>query len=127
MSKRKSRKDYVTEGELRGMTFLGPVPKSVRDMTMWECNICGRVHEKSLSAVRRRPCICRTDKVLDEQAYHDMAYEYSIKWIGNKKPKNQYEKTDWLVGENAFSESYHRLSRKPKSLVYYINSLRSDE
>jgi hypothetical protein len=113
----KNTQEYEELAQSRGLTFTGKVaPMSVFDKTWWVCNNpgCNKEHYKTYRAVylKEHGCICQTNMVLKESAYHELAAEWGIEWLG-PRPGNSNQPTNWRTSlGNVVSLPYQKLAHR---------------
>lgn len=116
--------NYTRLSETHKMKLIGNAPRYVTEPTTWQCEVCGRYHQKSYNAIRHHsPCVCRTSITLKKSDYLLLSSKLGITWMGEYPATNKI-KINWSTKSGkVFKASYHELaySKIPKRLMEYIN------
>ncbi len=92
-----TKDDYILMASYRGITWLGPFPRTSRDKTEWKC-AQGHVWSTSLHNLRgcnRCSYVERGDNLRHSpDEYHALAAKFGVEWIGPEVKRNT-DKTWW--------------------------------
>lgn len=118
---RKTKKDYIETGRLRGYEWIGEVAPARNSIkTVWNCETHGSFYMRYSDMQHGYGCPkCgkeKSDKAkrLTIDDYVAMADKCGIEWIGLMVPHNNIVKTEWKCNKHGkFEKSYNNMKRWP--------------
>ncbi len=105
---RHSIEDYHDLAQERGAVWLGDsLAEGVEEPTLWECDNCGSISERTYKAMKRSPHPCNqcsfnlrnVNVRLKRDDYITTALDRGIRWMGEEVPRSRQTKTLWQCPE----------------------------
>ncbi len=97
MPKRNPPSSYHALAEARGFSWIGPEVRSTMHKTGWQCRPKGCIWYAPYNNIQKGGgCpICNKRSHRTDEAYHDLAKDHRIGWLGPNTPDRDFQ-TNWI-------------------------------